>query len=105
MPNKKQSFFNTPDTVGSRKATKQIITGKAETSKPLHDNYHTNNNGNINKRGRRPTNREKMTRRVVVLLTPSKYERLLSIAYDRDISFNELVNGALDVLPELSEEK
>jgi len=62
-----------------------------------------NNNDNINKRGRRPTGRETMTRRVVILLTPSKYERLLTIAYERNISINELVNKALE--PELSKEK
>jgi hypothetical protein len=44
-----------------------------------------------------------MTRRVVVLFAPSKYERLRAIADRRGISFNELVNRALDFLPEMSE--
>jgi hypothetical protein len=98
MPKKRASFFENPNTAASREATAKIITG-AKNAANEHGNYHGNDNyhGN-NRRGRRPTGRELMTRRVVVLFTPSKYNRLLDIAEAKGISFNELVNSALDTI-------
>jgi hypothetical protein len=37
---------------------------------------------------------------VVVLLAPSKYNRLRAVADRHGVSFNELVNRALDLIPE-----
>jgi len=105
---KRTSFFENPNTAASREATAKIIAGPKNAVDEYdidnyhgndndnnNDNYHNNYHGN-NRRGRRPTGREPMSRRVVVLFTPTKYNRLLDIAERRGISFNELVNSALD---------
>jgi hypothetical protein len=98
MNKKRTSYFENPNTVASREATAKLITGAKKVVND-HDNDNDNDNYHGNsKRGRRPSGREPMTRRVVVLFTPSKYNRLLDIAEAKGISFNELVNSALDTV-------
>jgi hypothetical protein len=103
---------NTPDFAGS--VNKQYVhpalefltvpgaAGSPDGATPKHDNdnYHDNDHGNDKHHGndtnshsgRRPVGREPMTRRVVVLFTPSKYNRLRAEADKQGISFNELIN-------------